>query len=449
MTPSSLQDFLSNGGRIHFVGCAGAGTLPLLKIFRELGCSVSGSDLLSPEKLNPLRAAGVPLFTGHSAANLPPENGAPLLLVHTSAAAPDNPEIAEARRRGCRILKRGELLAALAGSYRRTAAICGSHGKTSVTAMLAFLLSGAGKDPGFLIGGSPAGGNFPGGSAGAGRDIFVTEADESDGTNTLIHSELGIVPNAGDDHAWSVGGAEKLDANFRTFAFQAKTLLYLASPRTDSLFAGHPCAIRIDPAQEEYRAVLADLRTESAHPWGGWQRKDALLALLAAEHFGVDRSEGTGILTRFPGVERRMSVRFENTSYTLIEDYAHHPSELRATLDALRETGGERRLVLFFQPHRYARLERYFAEFASALKLADRVFVLPVFSAWTGKGKYDSSDLAAAAGPEASALSGTWENIAQQAVPDLRKGDLIAICGAGDSNALIPPLIRALSGEKD
>lgn len=447
MTPSDLQKFLSAGGRIHFVGCAGAGTLPLMNIFRELGCRVSGSDLLSPGSLNFLRDAGVPLFTGHNAAHLPQEDGVPLLLVHTSAAAPDNPEIAEARRRRCRILKRGELLAALTGLYLRPVAVCGSHGKTSVTAMLSFLLSEAGKTPGFLIGGSLSGGGFPSGSAGAGRDFFITEADESDGTNALISSELGIVTNTEDDHAWSVGGVEKLDENFRTFAFQARALMYFASPRTDALFAGHPRAFRIDPRLDEYSAILARFRSEPSPPWGEWQRLDALLALLAAEYFGVDRTTGTGILTRFPGVERRMSVRFENASYTLIEDYAHHPSELRATLKALRERGEEHRLVLFFQPHRYARLERYFTEFASVLKMADRVFVLPVFSAWTGRGKYDSFSLASAAGPEASALSGSWESIAQQARPELHKGDLIAVCGAGDSNALIPPLIRVLSGK--
>lgn len=222
--------FRGAAGRVHLIGCAGVGTLPLARIFLENGFRVSGSDLLDSPALQELRDKGVVIHTGHKKENLPPDDGTPLLVVHTSAASEDNPELLAARaRKGTVILRRGDALAALLSLYARPVTVSGSHGKTSVSGMLAFLVSRMDQKPGFLVGGFLSGAGERNGSAGEGHDLFISEVDESDGTHTLAHSWLGIVTNVEDDHAWSVGGTERLFANFRQYAFQAEHLIYVAS----------------------------------------------------------------------------------------------------------------------------------------------------------------------------------------------------------------------------
>ena len=423
MSLPPLSDFRS----VHIIGCCGAGCAPLARILLEKGFRVTGSDLLDNAAAATLRRHGAQIApAGHRVENLPPNNDG-LLVVRTSAAGPENPEVAEAMRRGLPVLRRGEALAVVADSYRRPVAVSGSHGKTSVSAMLAWLLRELGANPGYMIGGSVTGWESAG-AAGDG-DLFITEADESDGTHALLHPHLGIVTNVEDDHAWSLGGFEALERNFKAFADQSETLLYCASEETDRLFKDHPHAVRID---------LANLPESFMPGFGHFQRLDGAIAVKAAELLGFDAAEAEKTLRKFPGVERRLSVRY-NGAVTVIEDYAHHPTELRESIRSLRGLYPGRRLVVIFQPHRYARLERYFDEFTDELKKADRVFVTPVFAAWTGNGKYSSSDLAAAVG--GTALAGGWDDMGARAGVELKKGDVAAIIGAGDLPKILPSLI--------
>ena len=425
MNLSPLSSFRS----VHIIGCCGAGCAPLARILLEKGFRVSGSDLLDNAAAESLRRHGARIApAGHRIENLPPENDG-LLIVRTSAAGPDNPEIAEAIRRGLSVLRRGEALAITADSCTRPVAVSGSHGKTSVSAMLAWLLRELGANPGYMIGGSVTGWESAG--AAGGGDLFVTEADESDGTHALLHPHLGIVTNVEDDHAWSLGGFETLEHNFRTFAEQSETLLYCASEETDRLFKDHPHAVRLE---------LADLPADFLPGFGHFQRLDGMIAVKAAELLGFDAVEAEKKLRGFPGVERRLSVRF-NGAVTVIEDYAHHPTELRESIRSLRELYPGRRLVVIFQPHRYARLERYFDEFAIELRKADRVFVTPVFAAWTGGGKRSAEDLAAEAG--GVALKGSWDEMGARVGHELKKGDVAAIVGAGDLPKILSSLIAA------
>ena len=420
---------LSSLHSVHVIGCCGAGCAPLARILLEKGFRVTGSDLLDNAAAATLRRHGAQIMpAGHRIENLPAENDG-LLVVRTSAAGTDNPEVAEAMRRGLPVLRRGEALAVVADSYARPVAVSGSHGKTSVSAMLSWLLRELGANPGFMIGGSVTGWESAG-AAGDG-DLFVTEADESDGTHALLHSRLGIVTNVEDDHAWSLGGFEALEHNFKTFADQSETLLYCASEETDRLFKSHPHAIRLE---------LAELSGDFLPGFGHFQRLDGMIAVKAAELLGFDPVEAEKTLRNFPGVERRLSVRW-NGAATVIEDYAHHPTELRESIRSLRELYPGRRLVVIFQPHRYARLERYFDEFTVELKKADRVFVTPVFAAWTGNGKYTSDDLAAAVG--GTSLTGSWDEMGSQVGTELNNCDVAAIIGAGDLPKILPSLIAA------
>lgn len=442
-----LEKYRGDAGCVHFVGCAGVGTLPLLRIFYENGFRVSGSDLVDSPAFDWFRERGVRIGMGHAHGNLPPDDGKNLLLVRSSAIPDDNPELVEARRRGARLILRGEALAEILTLYRRPVTVSGSHGKTSVSAMLAFLLRELGFAPGFLIGGFIRGWNSVNGEAGQGGDFFASEVDESDGTHTLARSFVGIVTNVEDDHAWSLGGMAALETNFRRYAAQSEHLIYVGSPETDKLFSTHPNARRLDADLTHHAAELALFDPESLARWGAWQKIDALCALAGAAACGIPPADAARALSRFPGVERRLTTRFENDSYLLIEDYAHHPTELRASLAALRELHPGRRLVVCFQPHRYARLERYFAEFAEILGTADRILVTPVFAAWTASGRYSSADLARAVGEKACAVSGTWADIAGTVAETMKPNDLVAVIGAGDLHELIPFLAARMAAD--
>lgn len=401
---------------VHFIGIGGAGMAPLASILLERGVAVTGSDRELNAKTAHLAAAGAKIFAGHDAANLP-DNAE--LAVYSSAVPPENPERQRAAALGIPQLRRGEFLAELAREYRRVVAISGSHGKTSITAMLVHALRGCGFHPGFLIGAALRSG--PSSSAGAGSDLFVTEVDESDGTHTLVSPFLGIVPNLDDDHAWSVGGEEALHANFRTFAFRSQKLLYYGAPLPDRLFRTHPDAVRMER------------RDAPCGPWLGFQAWNARLALRAAGLLGADPEQAERALAGFPGVARRLAIRFDSPELVIVEDYAHHPAELAGSIATLRSRWPERELQLVFQPHRYARLAKYLPEFAAELTKADSVIVTDVFAAWSETGPVGSADLAAAAGEQVRYVSGSWREIADAALAlPAKRPRLLAVVGAGD-----------------
>lgn len=404
--------------KIHFVGIGGAGMAPLAEIMLSRGAAVSGSDRELNAKTAQLAARGATVREGHSAGFLPPDAG---LLVYSSAVTPENPERMRAAELGIPQIRRGEFLARLAAQYRRPVAISGSHGKTSISAMLTHILVHVGRRPGFLIGAAVKG--APSASAGEGDDLFVTEVDESDGTHTLVHPYLGVVPNVEDDHSWSVGGEAQLFANFRRFASQCRHLVYYAGLHADELFALHPDALRL-----EY-----PLSGSFGRRWIGYQAWNAHLAIRAAVLLGVDAAEAEKALESFGGVARRMAVRFQSERVTVIEDYAHHPTELASSIGTLRAGYPGHHLRVVFQPHRYARLQKYLPRLAAELAKADSAIVVPVFAAWCESGPVGGAELAAAAGAGARYLDAEWKAIAEAAL-DYRgtRPLLLAVIGAGD-----------------
>ena len=406
--------------KIHFIGIAGAGMAPLAMLAQGFGHRISGSDSAPGKKADVLRNAGISVRAGHDAANLPDDTE---LVVFSSAVAEDNPERREAERRHIPQIRRGEFLAQLSAHYRRVAAISGAHGKSSTTALLAHILTAVGANPSFLIGAEM---NGVGSFAVGGTDIFVTEVDESDGTHTFMHPYLGIVPNIEEDHAWSVGGAEQLMRNYRTFGNNSEKLVYCAGENPDRIFNGHPHSRRLDALPDEYLGFF------------GFQAANACLAVAAAEELGIDRTAAEAAARTFPGIARRMNVRFASDALTVVEDYAHHPSEIAAALKLLRHRYPEHHLRVLIQPHRYARLEYFFDDFRRVLASADSVLVAPVFAAWCESGKVDSNTLAASL-PNARSVSGSWSDIAAAAkIPVPGKKLLVAVLGAGDIEQVFP-----------
>lgn len=429
-------------GAVHFIGCGGAGMAPMAKILLERGFKVSGSDLEDNAKTRSLRQGGGTIYQGHHAENLPAVS--PCLVVYSSAIKAENPEMSAAVARGDTTIRRGEMLAVLAASYRRPVAISGSHGKTSITAMLAHILRQTGNDCGFMVGGKVNGGES---SAAGDGDIFVTEADESDGSHIALHPYLGLVPNVEDDHCWNVGGIEQLYRNFAQFAAQSSHLLYCAHPNSNRIFFSHRDATCLETDKILADGYFSFCTAAQMSEIQGYQRINAALAIAGAVVLGINRADAEQAMLTFPGVARRMTVHFDSPNLVIVEDYAHHPTELTAALDCLRRRYPDHYCRVVFQPHRYARLRQYFEEFATILRLPEEVVVTPVFAAWVNTDGIGSPELAEAIGKNARFSDAPWETMPESLLR-LPLGDkplLLAIIGAGDLEQLIPPLLSRAS----
>ncbi len=357
---------------VHFIGIGGVGMSGLAAILLDLGVRVSGSDAVDSPTLERLARRGARVASGHAPERIPTDAD---LAVFSSAVNETNPEIVEARRRGLRLVRRGEFLAELARRFPTVVSVAGSHGKTTTSAMITHILREAGLRPGHLIGGDVPGWSSPAG-AGAGR-ILVSEVDESDGTQAFMQSSHAVVTNVDDDHCWSLGGVEKLEECFQTFSGRAERLFCHDEPTPRRLFPNHPRARFLG---EDAVSVELELTLPGRH-----NRANAALALAVAEDLGVPRAAALAALRTFPGVSRRLSVRYESPGGrdVVIEDYAHHPVELAASLQGLRERWPGRQLVVIFQPHRFERVKRYATEFSQVLdQAADAVYLIPPFAAW-------------------------------------------------------------------
>ena len=430
-----ISDF--KDGIVHFIGCGGAGMAPMALILAERGFKVSGSDLELSDKTEELRRNGVEIFHGHAANHIPHANKC--LVVYSSAVKSDNPEMVQAAEAGFLCVRRGAMLAMLAAGYRRPVAISGSHGKTTVTAMLVHILHKCGVECGAMVGGKVNSGLSA--AAGCG-DIFVTEVDESDGTHALMNSFLGLVTNVEDDHCWSVGGTDQLFRNFSSFASRSRHLIYMAHPNSDRLFAGHADALRLEPDKILAPGYFKYLSPARQQEWRGYQSWNAAIALSAAVKLGTAPEAAERALETFPGVSRRMTCHLSTPSLTVMEDYAHHPTELAAALDSLRGRFPGHYFRVVFQPHRYARLQQYFDDFKRILRMPDSVFITPVFAAWVEKSELGSEELAIQTGSSASFISGKWENMpAILLKPCDSRPLLLAIIGAGDIEQLIPHIL--------
>ena len=404
---------------LFFSGIGGAGMAPLAELLWARGFRISGSDEVSGANTKRLAALGIGIHIGHDARNLPSSTE---MLVFSSAVPPGNCERREAAARGIAEMRRGELLAEFSRFYRRSVAVSGSHGKSSISAMTAHILRENRFFPGVMIGAKLYG--APDADNGQGDDLFICEADESDGTHALLETELGIVPNVDGDHAWSVGGEEKLFGNFRTFAHNARHLIAGNSPLCRKLFSDHRDVRFLAEAPENFAGMQ------------GFQATDAFFAVEAAKFFGVSERDAVGALQNFGGVARRMHLVSDENGVAVVEDYAHHPAEVAASICLLRKKFPDRHLEIVFQPHRYARLERYFDDFVSVLSAADSVIVADVFSAWSETGKRGGKELSEAiGGARFGGNDFAW--IARLAKENPARPLVIAVLGAGSIDQVL------------
>ena len=363
------------GRRLHFIGIGGAGMSGLALVCAELGAIVTGSDRADSSYMERLRAAGLNPVVGHDAGNLP--EGAEVVV--STAIAADNPELALARERGSEPIHRGELLAQLCAE-KRLIAVAGTHGKTTTTAMIAWALRGLGKDPAFFIGGE-----VPGLAAGdeavnagwGGGEWVVAEADESDASFLRLEPDIAVVTNVEMDHHSRWGSVGELMRAFGQFLAPAQGV---ALPVGDEKLArllqtrhGRSRTLEFDDASPGPDRL--DLVVPGRH-----NLLNARAALAGLELAGVDSRPAASALADFPGVRRRLELKGERDGTRIYDDYAHHPTEVRAAIDALRELEPQR-LIAVFQPHLYSRTKAFAEGFGAALALADEAVVLDVYAA--------------------------------------------------------------------
>ncbi len=458
-------------GRVHLVGIGGVGMAGIARILLERGVAVSGSDAADSPTVQGLRALGATVHVGHEARHV---EGADTLVV-TSAARDTNPELVEARRRGLRVLHRSQALAALLRG-RRAVAVAGTHGKTTTTSMLTVALRRAGADPSFAIGGELTEG---GDSAheGAG-DVFVAEADESDGSFLLYTPTVAVVTNVEPDHLDHYGTADAVTAAFDAFAERVVAGGVLVACADDPGSARLAAAVRgaLGPAAVRTYGVApdADVRVVGLDATGpgvrfGLHAQDAphlerveltlrvpgahnalnaAAAWAAGTWLGYDGQLLAEGLAGFGGARRRFETKGVAAGVRVLDDYAHHPSEVEAVLRAVRGVSGDGRVLAVFQPHLYSRTRIFADAFGRALGLADEVVVLDVYGAREDPEPGVSGELVTRAvplPPDRVAFEPDRDAavrwLAQRAAP----GDVVLTLGAGDVTRLGPQLLDMLS----
>ncbi|HYH62965.1 MAG TPA: Mur ligase domain-containing protein [Solirubrobacterales bacterium] len=431
------------GRKLHFIAIGGAGMSGLALVAHRLGASVSGSDRSESGYVERLRAAGLQPAIGHDASLVPPDAE----VVVSTAIAPDNPELQRARERDQRVVHRGALLAELCGEGRLVA-VAGTHGKTTTTGMIVHALRATGADPTFFIGGELPGAGDGGEPANAGLgsgELFVAEADESDASFLELQPEIAVVTNVELDHhaRWS-SRAELFDA-FGRFASPASGVVLGSETALDGI---------ADSVAPDARVERFDHSSPGPTPLelsvpGAHNALNARAALAAIGLAGGDVDGAAASLATFPGMLRRQELKGKRSGALIYDDYAHHPTEVRATLAALRELRPQR-LIAVFQPHLYSRTKALADEFGQALAAADEVGVLDVYAAreepvgpLEGVSGLRVAQAAADYGKGRRVMwLGDRETAARVLGPRLGEGDLLVTIGAGNVFELAEELVE-------
>ncbi len=443
------------GRRLHFVGIGGAGMSGLALVAAKLGATVTGSDAVDTPYLVHVREAAIAPVIGYDEANVPA--GDDVAVVVSTATTFDNPERAAGRDRGLTEIHRGALLGELS-RLRRTIAIAGTHGKTTTAAMTAHALLSLGWEPTFVIGGEvrAPGECGPGTNAAHGAgEWLVVEADESDRSFLELSSEIGVVTNIELDHHTTYASRVELEAAFGEFLRNALRRVLADVPESElfldrvgiveAAFCG---ASEIELSANGSRFVWAGQVVSLSVP-GAHNVANAVAALTACTIAGAPRTQLAGTLADFRGAGRRFERLGTTPSGALVvDDYAHHPTELRATIAAAR-TLGHPRVVAVFQPHLFSRTKLLAREFGAALAQADAAVVLDVYPSreraeeFPGvSGLLIAEHAADAARGRPVAWAPRFDDAERLLRATLRDGDLCLVLGAGDVDALGRMLVR-------
>ena len=461
MSEISYKELMAS--TIHFVGIGGGGMSGIARILLALGADVSGSDVKDSSVLDGLRTLGARIEIGHSEAHVPQRG----VLVVSSAIAEGNPELIAARARGLVVLLRAQALAIIM-SQKRAIAIAGTHGKTTTTSMATVALQRCGADPSFAIGAAVtnSGTNAHHGSG----DIFVAEADESDGSFLAYQPFGAVITNIELDHVDNFHSLAEMDELFAQFIDSIQSGGFLVACIDDSGVNRALSKIqRTDLSVITYgESSSADLKIDrisltqtgsiSRVTWKGrvlgelnlkvpgrHNVANAAATLATALHLGFPIDQLFAGLQSFTGARRRFEIKGEVNGVTVVDDYGHHPTEIRVTLEAARNFAGNGRILVIFQPHRFSRTEKFAAEFAHELSQADHVFLLEIYAASEkpipGTTSLSISKLMKS---EKVTYEPSMPVVIEQVVKMAQRGDLIMTLGAGDVSALGPLIVDVL-----
>lgn len=449
----------TNLGAVHFVGVGGSGMSGIARLFLAAGHPVSGSDRSENHNTRDLREAGATVAIGHDAANV----GEVDALVYTGALWPDNPEYLEAVRRGIPVLHRSQALAFLI-DRTRLVSVAGAHGKTTSTGMIVTALIGLGQDPSFVNGGviSSLGTSSSFGSG----ELFVVEADESDGSFLLYDTAVALITNVDADHLDHYGSSDAFDDAFVAFGNRATELVVISSDDRGAVrVAGRLDGPRVLTFGE---AEHADVRVHSIVSEGpvsftiAWQGRDYATRLtIPGRHNAINAAGAFGVLvglgfdpqavieeiSGFGGTERRFELHGTVRGVRVYDDYAHHPTEVAAALAAARSVVGAGRIIAVHQPHLYSRTLAMAGDFARTYEqLADHTIVLDVFGAREDPIPGVTGALVSDRFHDPARVDylPDWQEAADRAAEVARDGDLVMTLSCGDVYRIVPQVLASL-----
>ncbi len=451
---------------VHFVGVGGVGMSGIAEILLALGFNVSGSDLQESPTVIHLRSLGAQVHIGHRKEHLDKAD----VLVYSSAVSEDNPEVVAARERRIPVIARAEMLAELM-RMQTSIAVAGMHGKTTTTSLIAAVTSHAGLDPTVVIGGKL---NTLGGGARLGQgDLLVAEADESDKSFLKLFPTIALITNIDLEHMDCYSSIEEIRSTFLEFInripFYGYAIVCLDDPHIQRIIptiskrfltyglssqafirAAKPRLERDGSVYQVYRedTLLGEIRL----PMPGIHNVvNSLAAVTIAELFDVPFEKLKEALESFPGVQRRFTKRGMVAGITVIDDYGHHPAEIRAVLLAARQMA-EKRIVVLFQPHRYSRTKALFDDFLTAFHDADLLYIMDIYPASEkpieGVSGARLCEGIRARGHKRVRFLKDRSLIASEIAEELEPGDMLITLGAGDVTKLGPAVLKELEKRK-
>ncbi|MGH8955419.1 MAG: UDP-N-acetylmuramate--L-alanine ligase [Microbacterium sp.] len=443
----------------HFIGIGGSGMSGLAKMFLDAGIRVSGSDRADSDNLRALAAAGADAHVGHDAAHL----GDADTVVHTGAIWPENPEFVTAKQRGLHVIHRSQALHWLIGS-RRLVSVAGAHGKTTSTGMIVTALQQLGADPNFVNGGVIE--QLGVSSATGSGELFVIEADESDGTFLLYDTAVALITNVDPDHLDHYGSDEAFHDAFVRFADAATEAVVISSDDAGALRVGaglsHPNVVTFGQAEDADVRVTdivaagpvsatvssgaESVRLQLAVP-GVHNAINAAGAIAVLLSVGFGLTESAKAVEGFAGTVRRLEQHGVERGVTVYDDYSHHPTEVRAALEAMRSIAGTGRIIAIQQPHTYSRTQHMFREFADVLETyADHTVVLDVYGAREDPVPGVTGELVSGAFHDPSHVHfvADWQQAADYTASVARDGDFVVTLGCGNVYQIIPQVLESL-----
>lgn len=442
---------LENIRKLHFVGIGGVGMSAIAEVMLDKGYEISGSDLSESEVVQKLRAKGAVIYKGHAAANVEGKDA----IVLSSAIHQDNPELVQAKKLGLKIFHRSDILAFLLNAAKGIA-VAGAHGKTTTSSMISVVLEHAGVDPTILIGGFV---DYLNGNAKLGKsDYLVAEADESDGSFLKFYPHIAVVTNIEDDHMDHYGSMENIIKAFIQFVqnldkenglavlcFDNENIRNIA-PQLDRRYISYALEheadytaadIVADGPQTTFTVVYKGekLGAVTLNIPGRHNVLNALATIAVCHKLGLSIEAIAAGFAVFMGTKRRFQTKFRNDDVWIVDDYAHHPTEIQTTIKAARQTN-PKRLVVAFQPHRYTRTQLLRKEFGSCFKGADVLILTDIYAASEEpipgiSGRTIVDEVKAQTGVDAVYIE-KLADIAPWLEQNRRKGDLIITMGAGN-----------------